>query len=75
VVFLCPEWDEEVSDLSQMDSFGTLKSELRPMLEKALTIAPNLVLVLRPNADINRLAQLFSGILSNNRNSSCSVEL
>lgn len=73
VVFIWPEWSEEHFELSENE--GYLPQETRALLEKALGIAPNLVLLMLPNTDINRLAETLSSVLSTNKNSSCSVQL
>ena len=44
-------------------------------MEKALSIAPNFVLLLRPHFDVNRLVEVLSRLLADNKYSSCSVEL
>jgi hypothetical protein len=73
VVFIWPEWKEEPSESFEFEGF--FREDIRLLMEKALSIAQNFVLLLRPNFEVAKLIEVLSGILTNNKNSSCSVEL
>lgn len=73
VVFIWPEWKDEPSEASEAEVI--FREEVRPLMEKALSIAENFVMLLRPSADFPRLAEVLSGMLASNKHSACSAEL
>lgn len=74
-MFLWPEWPELEDEPSEVDPFTFFKPELRLMIEKAMTIGQNIVVLLRPSIDIDKLGQLFSVLLVEDRHSGCSMAI